>query len=80
MVKKETSNIYPNAPQWHESLCSAVEKSIHRKMVEQADFEFLSNAVFSRTHELISATTFKRFWGKIQADYARQITLPVPVR
>ena len=70
MVKKEISNSYPNAPQWYESLCSTVEKSIHRKMVEQADFEFLSNAVFSRTHELISATTFKRFWGKIQADYA----------
>lgn len=71
MVKQEKIPEFPiEESPWYEALCSAVEKSIHRKMLEHTDFEFLSSAVFSRTHELISATTFKRLWGKIHADYA----------
>lgn len=71
MVKQENIPVSPNEEiQWYETLCLAVEKSVHRKMMEQADFDFLSDAVFTRTHELISATTFKRFWGKIHTDYA----------
>lgn len=56
--------------QWYETLCMAVEKSIHRKMTEQADFDYLVDAIYTRTHELLSATTLKRLWGKIQADYS----------
>ena len=56
--------------QWYETLCMAVEQSIHRKMITQADFDFLVDVIYTRTHELLSATTLKRLWGKVQSDYA----------
>ena len=55
---------------WQETLCKAVEESVHRRMKTQTDFEELADVIYSRTHELLSATTLKRLWGKIQTDHA----------
>ena len=71
MEKKEKQPVYADdGPLWQESLCKAVEESMHRKMMTQTDFENLSDAIYSRTHEMLSATTLKRLWGKIHADHA----------
>ncbi len=69
-MQKREGTPAPQETQWYETLCMAVEKAIHRKVEEQADFDFLADAVFARTHELISISTFKRLWGKVRNDYA----------
>ena len=68
--KKKESVCTKENVQWYETLCSSIEKSVHRKMVAQTDFDYLANLIYTRTHELLSTTTLKRLWGKIQADYA----------
>lgn len=40
-----------------------VEEAIGRKMKTPKDFEFLSEQVFEKLHETVSATTLKRIWG-----------------
>ena len=71
MTKLEKESALPmEKAQWYETICSAVEKSVHRKMVAQTDFDYLVNLIYTRTHELLSATTLKRLWGKIPSDYA----------
>lgn len=71
MEKKEKQPVYAgDGPLWQESLCKAVEESMHRKMMMQTDFNELASTIYSRTHEMLSATTLKRLWGKIQADHA----------
>lgn len=71
MVKQNKETINPSEKTlWYETLCVAVEKMSHHKMTEQADFDYLVDAIYTRTHELLSATTLKRLWGKIQTDYA----------
>ena len=71
MTKQDKEATNPGEEtQWYETLCMAVEQSIHRKMITQADFDFLVDVIYTRTHELLSATTLKRLWGKVQSDYA----------
>jgi len=71
MTKQDKETTIPSEETlWHETLCQTVEQSIHRKMMTQADFEFLVDVIYNRTHELLSATTLKRLWGKVQSDYA----------
>lgn len=71
MTKQDKEATNPSEEtQWYETLRMTVEQSIHRKMITQADFDFLVDVVYARTHELLSATTLKRLWGKVQSDYA----------
>ena len=70
MVKQDKeANSPTEKTQRYETLCTAVEQSLHRKMIAQTDFDFLVEAIYTRTHELLSATTLKRLWGKVQSDY-----------
>jgi hypothetical protein len=70
MVKQDKeANSPTEKTQRYETLCTAVEQSLHRKMIAQTDFDFLVEAIYTRTRELLSATTLKRLWGKVQSDY-----------
>ena len=40
-----------------------IEETIGRKMKTPKDFDFLSEQVFEKLHETVSATTLKRIWG-----------------
>lgn len=51
-------------------LCQMVEEALHRRMHTPKDFEHLSEALFERTHVLISVATLKRFWGYVKSDHA----------
>ena len=47
-------------------LRNAIEDAVGRKMKTPKDFEFLSQTIFEKTHQSISPSTLKRFWGYIQ--------------
>ena len=40
-----------------------IEEAVGRKMKTPKDFDFLSEQVFEKLHETVSATTLKRIWG-----------------
>lgn len=53
-----------------------IENSVNRSIKTPSDFDFLSGAIWERTHETISPTTLKRLWGYIDgADTTRNSTL-----
>lgn len=55
-----------------------VEEAIGRKMKTPKDFEFLSEQVFEKLHETVSATTLKRIWGYLsEASIPRISTLDI---
>ena len=54
----------PHYPQ----LRKHVEKVLQREMKTNRDFLFLSLHIFKVTHQTISPTTLKRFWGKIEKN------------
>ena len=41
----------------------AIEVTLDRKMKTPKDFDFLSDSLFKKHHQKISATTLKRIWG-----------------
>ena len=47
-------------------LRNAIEEAVGRKMKSPKDFEYLSHAIFEKTHQSISTSTLKRFWGYLQ--------------
>ena len=47
-------------------LRNAIEDAVGRKMKSPKDFEFLSHAFFEKTHQSISTSTLKRFWGYLE--------------
>ena len=47
-------------------LRNAIEDAVGRKMKSPKDFEYLSQAIFEKTHQSISTSTLKRFWGYLQ--------------
>ena len=49
-----------------ERLRQTVEKAITRKMRTPKDFDFLSERIFDKLHQNVSATTLKRIWGYLQ--------------
>ena len=61
-----------------ERLCEAVEQKARRKMEVHGDYEYLSELIFEALHLQISATTLKRFWGKLdEAVVPRRSTLDI---
>ena len=55
-----------------------VEEAIGRKMKTPKDFEFLSEQVFEKLHETVSATALKRIWGYLsEASIPRISTLDI---
>lgn len=55
-----------------------IEDAIGRKMKTPKDFEFLSEQVFEKLHETVSATTLKRIWGYLsEASIPRISTLDI---
>lgn len=47
------------------TLCTAIEKALHRKLKSPKDFDLLSQSIWDRLHEQVSSTTLKRIWGLI---------------
>ena len=47
----------------YQSLRTAVEMSLGRKMLAPRDFDFLASQAQNITKQYVSAITFKRFWG-----------------
>lgn len=55
-----------------------IEENVKRKIKTSADFDFLSGAIWDRTHEIVSASTLKRIWGYVDGPIsARQSTLDI---
>ena len=55
-----------------------IEANVSRKIRTSADFDFLSGAIWERTHEIVSASTLKRIWGYVDGPVsARQSTLDI---
>lgn len=46
-----------------EALRHAIEAAVDRRMRSPRDFDFLSEAIFEKLHQPVSASTLKRFWG-----------------
>ncbi len=59
-------------------LCAKIEKTVGQKMKSPKDFDFLSELIFEKLHERISATTLKRLWGYLdEPTVPRQSTLDI---
>ena len=55
-----------------------IEETVGRKMKTPKDFDFLSEQVFEKLHETVSATTLKRIWGYLsEASIPRISTLDI---
>ena len=64
-----------------EKLILDIETSLHCKMKTPRDFDFLRLSIYARLHEIISATTLKRFWGYLTGyNSVSSHTLDVLVR
>jgi hypothetical protein len=65
-----------------EKLILDIETSLHCKMKTPRDFDFLRLSIYARLHEIISATTLKRFWGYLKNEevQTRPHTLDVLAR
>lgn len=62
-------------------LIDAVERSVGRQMVSPRDFDWLSEAIQSRLHTTVSASTLKRLWGYVDNPFQpSQYTLNVLAR
>ena len=59
-----------------------VERTFDRQLTEARDFEQLSHLLLSHTHERLSPTTLKRFWGYLKNEevQTRPHTLDVLAR
>ena len=51
-----------------------IEEAIGRKMKTPKDFDFLSEQVFEKLHETVSATTLKRIWGYLSETSVPRIS------
>ena len=51
-----------------------IEETIGRKMKTPKDFDFLSEQVFEKLHETVSATTLKRIWGYLSETSVPRIS------
>ena len=49
-------------------LRAAIEASLHHKLRTPKDFDFLTQQIWERQHEYVSATTLKRLWGYLEND------------
>ena len=47
----------------YQSLRTAVEKAVGRKLMTPRDFDYLAARAFDTTKQYVSAMTLKRFWG-----------------
>ena len=55
-----------------------IEERLDRRMATPADFDFLSSAIWARTHENLSASTLKRIWGYVNGvDSIRRSSLEI---
>jgi len=65
----------------YDNLRKLVEKTAGRRMKTPRDFEMLAEQIWNRTHENVSATTLKRFFGYLDEAVApRKITLDLLAR
>jgi hypothetical protein len=63
------------------TLCTAIEKALHRKLKSPKDFDLLSQSIWDRLHEQVSSTTLKRIWGYLTDDIQpRESTLDILAR
>ena len=46
-----------------------IEESLGRKMAAPSDFDYLSIAIWERTHENLSTSTLKRIWGYVEGNH-----------
>lgn len=62
-------------------LCQIVEQTVGKTMHTPRDFEWLSEQIFNRTHEMLSPTTLQRMWGYIEGHIKpRRTTLNILAR
>ncbi len=62
-------------------LCEKIEEVVGQKIKSPKDFDFLSEQIFDKLHERISATTLKRLWGYLdESTVPRQSTLDILAR
>ena len=69
--------------QTYNELKGAVEKVAGRRMLTPKDFDFLSARIMETTHQYLSQSTLKRFWGYLGEENVkppRQSTLDVLAR
>ncbi len=58
-----------------------IEEVVGQKIKSPKDFDFLSEQIFDKLHERISATTLKRLWGYVEGSTVpRQSTLDILAR
>ena len=61
-------------------LLKAVEEALGRSIVSTTDFKYLSQKIFENTHELLSASTLMRLWGRRSQVNPRKSTLDILAR
>ena len=55
-------------------LRSCIEQQVNRTMKTPKDFDYLSECIFERAHQQISATTLKRLWGYLSEPVTPRVS------